>query len=82
MGDVSLNMLDIADLGKAVHYIFNHQDECINKTFPLVAEKRMVKEMADMLSKELRPYAVEYSKVRREFSTGFFVVVVVVFFVF
>ncbi|XP_072015907.1 nmrA-like family domain-containing protein 1 [Amphiura filiformis] len=59
MGDVSLNMLDMGDLGKAVHYIFNHQDECMNKTFNLVGDKRTIKEMADILSTELRPYAFE-----------------------
>ena len=70
MGDVSLNMLDTSDLGKAVHYIFGHSDECLHKTYPLVGDKRTIKEMADIMTRELRPYAVEdagvsYDGVRR-----------------
>ncbi|XP_022107059.1 nmrA-like family domain-containing protein 1 [Acanthaster planci] len=63
MGDLSLNMLSIKQIGEAVRYIFYNKTSTVGKTFSLVGDKLTVREIASILTTHLRPHVVRDAKV-------------------
>ncbi|XP_038046313.1 nmrA-like family domain-containing protein 1 isoform X2 [Patiria miniata] len=63
MGDLSLNMLSIKQVGEAVRYIFSNRTSTVGKTFSLVGDKLTVREIASVLTNHLRPNVVRDAKI-------------------
>ncbi|KAJ8039422.1 NmrA-like family domain-containing protein 1 [Holothuria leucospilota] len=63
VGNKSLDMFPICQLGEAVKYILEHPDETISKTYCLSADKLTVPEIVAIFNKHLTPYRFEHLEI-------------------
>lgn len=64
VGQDSIDMFSISQLGEAVKYILEHPNETINKTYCLSADKKKIPEVVTILNNHLKPYKFQHAEVR------------------